>query len=77
MAFAPPTKVELAGSYLLRTCAAPQLNVDVSIQLPASILQEKDYLDGRYVDKRLLYLTHLAHLLSTAAGCGTICRSSA
>jgi hypothetical protein len=63
MAWAPPAKVELVGSYLLRTCAAPALNVDVSIELPAACFLEKDYLDGRYVDKRLLYLTHLAQLL--------------
>ena len=63
LAWAAPTKVELAGSYLLRTCAAPTLNVDVTIELPAGALLEKDYLDARYVDKRLLYLTHLAHVL--------------
>ena len=67
VAFTPPAKVELAGSYLLRTCAAPGLNVDVTLELPASLLLEKDYLDGRYVDKRLMYLTHLAHLLSTSS----------
>ena len=67
LAWAAPTKVELAGSYLLRTCAAPTLNVDVTIELPAGLFFEKDYLDARYVDKRLLYLTHLAHVLGARA----------
>ncbi|KOO30039.1 nucleolar protein 6 [Chrysochromulina tobinii] len=67
MTWHAPTKVDLVGSYLLRTVTAPELNVDVAVELPASMFLEKDYLDQRYADKRLLYLTHLAHLLSTAA----------
>ena len=67
MAWRAPARVDLVGSYLLRTTTAPELNVDVSIELPASMLLEKDYLDQRYADKRLLYLTHLAHVLGTAA----------
>ena len=45
-----------------------ELNVDVTIELPSSVLQGKDYLDGRYADKRLLYLTHLAHLFTARGG---------
>ena len=60
-----PASVQLVGSYLLRTTAAPALNVDLAVEIPAASLHEKDYLDQRYVDKRLLYLTHLAHALST------------
>ena len=67
MTWHAPAKVDLVGSYLLRTVTAPELNVDVAVELPASMFLEKDYLDQRYADKRLLYLTHLAHLLSTAA----------
>ena len=68
LAWAAPSNVNIGGSYLLRTCAAPELNVDVTIELPSSVLQGKDYLDGRYADKRLLYLTHLAHLFTARGG---------
>ena len=67
MRWDPPSKVALVGSYLLRTCTAPELSVDVSIELPASCFLEKDYLDQRYSDKRQLYLAHLAHLLTAAS----------
>ena len=64
MPWSPPSAVHLIGSYLLRTCTAPELNVDVAIELPASCFNEKDYLDQRYTDKRQIYLAHLAHLLA-------------
>ena len=67
MPWRAPAKVDLVGSYLLRTTTAPELNVDVAIQLPAGTLLEKDYLDQRYADKRLLYLTHLAKVLLARA----------
>ena len=73
LSWTPPEKIDLVGSYLLRTCTAPELNIDVAIQLPTACLQQKDYLDHRYADKRLLYLSHLAHVLrahAAAAGDG-------
>ena len=66
----PPAKIELVGSYLLRTVARPALNLDMTVQIPAACLQEKDYLDNRYVDKRLLYLAHLGASLRAAAAAG-------
>ena len=39
--WAPPSAVGVAGSYLLRTCTLPQLNIDIAIQLPPSALLEK------------------------------------
>ena len=68
----PPAKIELVGSYLLRTVARPALNLDMTVQIPAACLQEKDYLDNRYVDKRLLYLAHLGASLRAAAAAGKV-----
>ena len=68
----PPAKVELVGSYLLRTVARPSLNIDLTVQIPAACLNEKDYLDNRYVDKRLLYLAHLGAMLRAAAAAGKV-----
>ena len=47
MAWSAPTKVDVVGSYLLRTCTSPDLNIDVTIEVPSSCLLEKDYLDER------------------------------
>lgn len=71
-AWAAPAKVDLVGSYLLRTAAAPELNVDMAVQLPTSTFLEKDYLDERYVDKRLLYLAHLGAELERATGVAAV-----
>uniref|UniRef100_A0A7S4BKK4 Nucleolar protein 6 n=1 Tax=Chrysotila carterae TaxID=13221 RepID=A0A7S4BKK4_CHRCT len=64
----PPQQVDVVGSYLLRTCVRPSLNIDLAITIPPSCLLQKDYLDYRYTDKRMLYIAHLAHLLKGAEG---------
>ena len=63
LSWRPAEKVALTGSYLLRTLARPCLNVDLALYIPGACFHEKDFLDHRYTDKRLLYLTHLAELL--------------
>lgn len=70
LSWQPPEHVQLVGSYLLRTVARPALNVDVAIQIPQACLLHKDYLDHRYVDKRMLYLAHLGAQLLRAAEAG-------
>ncbi|KAG8469327.1 hypothetical protein KFE25_007845 [Diacronema lutheri] len=60
----PPARVVLTGSYLLRTQLLPALNVDLAVELPRGCLREKDHLDGRFADRRQLWLHHLAVLLS-------------
>jgi U3 small nucleolar RNA-associated protein 22 len=74
MPWRPPAAVALVGSYLLRTSTAPEFNLDLTVQLPAGMFLQKDFLDGRYADKRSLYLAHLGHLLrGTAVGECTAC----
>eukprot|EP00656_Telonema_subtile_P030086 TRINITY_DN33114_c0_g1_i4.p1 TRINITY_DN33114_c0_g1~~TRINITY_DN33114_c0_g1_i4.p1 ORF type:complete len:834 (-),score=273.64 TRINITY_DN33114_c0_g1_i4:121-2622(-) len=62
--FRPPTRVDLVGSYLARTLAKPALSVDLAVQMPSECFHPKDFLNYRYADKRALYLSHLAEVLS-------------
>ena len=71
MRWQPPARVDLVGSYLLRTAARPALNLDLALEIPGACLLSKDYLDGRYDDKRLLYLSHLADALSAQTQSGS------
>ena len=71
LAFAPPTNVELMGSFQLRTLARPRCTIDVAVHMPEACFLRKDLLDYRYHDKRLLYVTcllqHLQKWTETAA----------
>ncbi|KAJ3413517.1 hypothetical protein HDV05_007900 [Chytridiales sp. JEL 0842] len=60
--FKKPTKVFIAGSYLLKTVTkTPQgINVDVAVQMPEALFTEKDNLNYRYFYKRAYYLAVLA-----------------
>ncbi|MGH0187725.1 UNVERIFIED_CONTAM: hypothetical protein FKN15_025700 [Acipenser sinensis] len=68
---APPHSVKLVGSYPLGTCSKPDVNVDLAVTMPA-ILHPKDYLNQRYHRKRALYLTGLAHHLSSSHAFGSL-----
>jgi U3 small nucleolar RNA-associated protein 22 len=61
--YAKPTTFSLVGSYLLKTCAKPTLNVDVAIQYGKEIFKDKDYLNYRYFKKRWFLLKCLAEIL--------------
>jgi U3 small nucleolar RNA-associated protein 22 len=58
--FTPPDRMDLVGSYLLRTVTKPNLNVDVAVQIPQECFLPRDHLNYRYFDKRSLYLSVLA-----------------
>jgi hypothetical protein len=61
---AHPTRLDMAGSYLLGAAARPNLNVDVVLQMPEEMFEEKDYAQYRYFDKRATYLAAVASHLS-------------
>lgn len=63
MSFSAPTAIHMVGSYLLRTVTRPDLVVDLVVQMPADIMHHKDFLNRKYLDKRQLYLEHLANSL--------------
>ncbi|KAL5043393.1 hypothetical protein BDW71DRAFT_119478 [Aspergillus fruticulosus] len=60
--FARPANVNVVGSFALRTgskTAAPYV-VDMSVTMPSSIFQEKDYTNYRYFHKRAYYVACIA-----------------
>jgi len=61
--FKPPERLELVGSFLLRTLCQPHLNVDVAVQMPSECFHPRDFLNYRYFDRRAMYLSVLAKSL--------------
>ncbi|KAJ3021439.1 hypothetical protein HKX48_008533 [Thoreauomyces humboldtii] len=61
-AFKRPSKVFVVGSYLLKTgTKSPNgTNVDIAVQMPDAVLQDKDTVNYRYFHKRAYYLAVLA-----------------
>ncbi|KAJ3332623.1 hypothetical protein HDU93_009011 [Gonapodya sp. JEL0774] len=62
LAFAPPSRVSIIGSFLLRANIRTKTaqNVDMAVEMPKTLFQEKDYLRFRYHHKRAYYLAALA-----------------
>ncbi|XP_067056195.1 nucleolar protein 6-like [Acropora muricata] len=65
--FRKPTSVKVVGSYLLGTVTKPDLNVDISVQMPKECFHSKDFLNLRYHHKRALYLAVLASHLKQSS----------
>jgi hypothetical protein len=70
LSFRAPTRVDVVGSFLLRTMAAqPTLTVDLAVEMPAACFSSRDVKNYVYADKRSLFLGVLADaLLETAGG---------
>jgi len=67
--FAPPSAVDIVGSFLIRTqLAGSATNVDMAVQIPDECLDAKDYLNNRYFEKRALYLAVIAAHLDKTVG---------
>ncbi|KAK3073275.1 U3 snoRNP protein [Teratosphaeriaceae sp. CCFEE 6253] len=60
--FAKPSSVNVIGSYALKTSSRARgfVEIDMVVTMPASLFQEKDYLNHRYFYKRAYYLACLA-----------------
>lgn len=69
-AFERPNKLDLVGSWPLRAAArrAGDMDVDVEVQMPAELFQEKDTFNMRYFHKRAFYLAVLAESIVAADG---------
>jgi len=72
LSFAPPSHVDLVGSYLLRTNAKPNLNIDVAVEMPESLFRNKDHLNYCYSLKRAYFLSVLALHLSKSKAYGGV-----
>ncbi|KAK0196651.1 Nrap protein [Armillaria mellea] len=67
VAFAPPSSITLVGSWGNKTSVkgmdGNKFGVDIAVEMPDSLFQEKDYLNGRFFHKRSFYLAKLAEAL--------------
>ena len=62
LAYEAPSDINVVGSYPLKTMTKGEgfFSVDMVVTMPASILEEKDYLNHRYFYKRAYYLACIA-----------------
>ncbi|PBP23114.1 putative pre-rRNA processing protein Utp22 [Diplocarpon rosae] len=62
LAYEKPSSINVVGSYPSRTMIKSEglLSIDMVVIMPASIFQEKDYLNYRYFYKRAYYLSCIA-----------------
>ncbi|KAL2009261.1 hypothetical protein VTN00DRAFT_7455 [Thermoascus crustaceus] len=62
MAYAKPTSINVVGSFALRTGmrTADPYTIDLAVTMPASLFQEKDYVNYRYFHKRAFYIACIA-----------------
>lgn len=60
LAFEPPSRIDMVGSYLLRTMPAFDKNVDLAVEMPAACFKQRDSKNFVYHDKRTLYASHVA-----------------
>ncbi|KAF9270066.1 Nrap protein [Marasmius fiardii PR-910] len=64
VAFKTPSSVMLVGSWANKTHVKSQdglqYGVDLAVEMPSALFQEKDYLNGRFFHKRSFYLAVIA-----------------
>ncbi|RCI04195.1 hypothetical protein CU098_009525 [Rhizopus stolonifer] len=60
--------VHIVGGYGLKSIAKTKhhFNVDIAVEMPNNVFQEKDYANYRYHHKRACYLAVLAHAIQTS-----------
>ena len=68
--YAKPANINVVGSYALQTSSRTRdvLEIDMSVTMPSTLFQEKDYLNFRYFYKRAYYLACIAASLKDAHG---------
>lgn len=73
VSFSKPTQVNIVGSYVARTMVKSQTRrvIDMIVEMPKDIFQDKDYLDLRYFYKRAYYLAVLSAALQSALASST------
>lgn len=70
LSYAKPSSMNVVGSYPLRSQSRTRkvLHIDMVIQMPDSLFQEKDYTNYRYFYRRAFYLACLAAGIHAAHG---------
>lgn len=65
-AWKKPENISIVGSFLLKSMVTSPTgynSVDLVVQMPSSLFQDKDYMNHRYFYKRSFYLSVLARAL--------------
>ncbi|KAJ3523279.1 hypothetical protein NM688_g8755 [Phlebia brevispora] len=64
VSFEPPTELTVVGSWPTKLSVKAKdkrpYTVDLAVEMPASLFQEKDYMNGRFFHKRAYYLAVIA-----------------
>lgn len=66
--YAKPSKINVIGSHALKTVVRSKdnLEIDMTLTMPANLFQDKDYLNHRYFYKRAYYIACVAAELKAA-----------
>ncbi|KAJ9080038.1 U3 snoRNP protein [Entomophthora muscae] len=62
----PPSNVQLVGSYPLGTLLKSDSTIDLAVEMPSELFQEKDYVNHRYFHKRAFYIAAVAEAFKKA-----------
>lgn len=70
VAFLPPAQCNVVGSYVSKTMTKSQerLGIDMVVQMPKALFQDKDYLDMRYFYRRAYYIAYIASKIKSELG---------
>ncbi|KJZ72411.1 hypothetical protein HIM_08214 [Hirsutella minnesotensis 3608] len=70
VSYAKPSQCNVVGSYVSKTMTKtqPALAIDMVVQMPKSLFQEKDFLNLRYFYRRSYYLAYMAVHVREAMG---------
>ncbi|KIK81853.1 hypothetical protein PAXRUDRAFT_832582 [Paxillus rubicundulus Ve08.2h10] len=70
VSFEPPSDLNVVGSWAnqinVKKKDGGHFGVDLTVEMPSSMFQEKDYLNARYFHKRSYYLAVIARSISTS-----------
>ncbi|KKA27531.1 hypothetical protein TD95_005018 [Thielaviopsis punctulata] len=70
VSFVKPSKINVVGSYVMRSMVRGQTTpgVDMVVEMPRSMFQEKDYMNMRYFYRRAFFVAHLAQAVQQQLG---------
>ncbi|KIK63933.1 hypothetical protein GYMLUDRAFT_424118 [Collybiopsis luxurians FD-317 M1] len=70
VAFAKPSDITLVGSWANNTSVkgpgGSKYGVDLAVEMPSNLFQEKDYLNGRFFHKKAFYLATIAAAIANS-----------
>ncbi len=72
LAFAPPARVDVGGSFVLRTSTRASSTIDLAVTMPSGCFTGRDVKNYAYADKRALYTGALARVLVDSGLCASV-----